>query len=103
MSKRNYKGTENMEDTAVQPKDGEIQGQRPSTEAEKSQAAPQEQIGGTDRQECSQQASYKITCRNKVSKRIGGVDFINGVGHTGDSFKASWFANKDGYEVGQDT
>lgn len=42
---------------------------------------------------------YKITCRNKISKAIGGVSFVNGVGYTSDGFTASWFGNKDGYEV----
>lgn len=42
---------------------------------------------------------YKITCRNAFSKEIGGVTFVEGVGYTGDGFTASWFSNKEGYEV----
>lgn len=42
---------------------------------------------------------YRIACRNAVSKEIGGVAFTNGVGYTNDGFTASWFSNKDGYEV----
>lgn len=42
---------------------------------------------------------YKITCRNDITKQIGGVDFENGVGYTADSYAASWFAAKDGYTV----
>ncbi len=41
---------------------------------------------------------YKIICRNPVSKEIGGVTFVNGVGYTDDGFTASWFRNR-GYEV----
>ena len=43
--------------------------------------------------------SYVITCRNNVTKVIGGVKFDNGVGRTDDAFAASWFAAKDGYTV----
>lgn len=43
--------------------------------------------------------TFMITCRNKISKVIGGVSFVNGVGCTSDGFTASWFGNKDGYEV----
>lgn len=43
--------------------------------------------------------TFMITCRNKISKVIGGVSFVNGVGYTSDGFTASWFGNKDGYEV----
>lgn len=42
---------------------------------------------------------YEITCRNKISKMIGGVMFVEGVGRTGDGYAASWFGNKEGYEV----
>lgn len=42
--------------------------------------------------------AYKITCPNQISKTIGGVDFVKGVGYSTDSFAASWFANK-GYLV----
>lgn len=44
-------------------------------------------------------ASFRITCRNKVSGTIGGVEFVDGVGYTSNGFSASWFANKDGYSV----
>ena len=43
--------------------------------------------------------TFIITCRNKISKVIGGVSFVNGVGYTNNGFTASWFSNKDGYEV----
>lgn len=42
---------------------------------------------------------YRIICRNKVTETIGGVKFVDGVGYTKDGFSASWFANKNGYEV----
>ena len=42
---------------------------------------------------------YKITCRNRITKQIGGVDFVDGVGYTVDAFAASWFETKDGYIV----
>jgi len=42
---------------------------------------------------------YHIICRNKVTKNIGGVDFVDGVGYTEDAFEASWFASKEGYTV----
>lgn len=42
---------------------------------------------------------YKIVCRNKITKRIGGVDFMDGEGYTLDGYAASWFAGKDGYTV----
>lgn len=44
-------------------------------------------------------ATYEIVCRNKISKTIGGVTFVDGVGHTRDGYAASWFRNKEGYEV----
>lgn len=44
-------------------------------------------------------AKYRIICRNKITKRIGGVDFTNGEGYTSDGYAASWFAAKDGYTV----
>ncbi|MCM1304574.1 MAG: hypothetical protein NC305_13330 [Lachnospiraceae bacterium] len=43
--------------------------------------------------------SFRVTCRNKISGTIGGVEFVDGVGYTSDGFSASWFANKDGYSV----
>lgn len=43
--------------------------------------------------------TFMIICRNKISKVIGGVSFVNGVGYTSDGFTASWFGNKYGYEV----
>ena len=46
-------------------------------------------------------AIYKIVCRNKITKRIGGVDFMDGEGYTLDGYAASWFAAKDGYTVEQ--
>lgn len=42
---------------------------------------------------------YKIVCRNKITKRIGGVDFLDGEGYTFDGYAASWFAARDGYTV----
>lgn len=44
-------------------------------------------------------ATYEIVCRNKINKTIGGVTFMDGVGHTKDGYAASWFRNKEGYEV----
>ncbi len=43
--------------------------------------------------------AFMIICRNKINKMIGGVSFVNGVGYTRDGFTASWFGNKEGYEV----
>ena len=45
------------------------------------------------------QKIYEITCKNQITKQIGGVNFENGVGHTCDDYAASWFAAKDGYTV----
>ena len=45
------------------------------------------------------QKKYMVTCRNKITKQIGGVDFKDGVGYTSDSYAASWFDGKDGYTV----
>ncbi len=56
----------------------------------------EEQTGQSGKQHA---VTYRITCRNKISKVIGGVSFVNGVGYTNDGFTASWFGNKDGYEV----
>lgn len=56
----------------------------------------EEQAGQSDKQHAT---TYRITCRNKISKVIGGVSFVDGVGYTSDGFTASWFGNKDGYEV----
>lgn len=46
-----------------------------------------------------QPEQYRIICRNKITKQIGGVDFKGGVGYTFDGYAASWFAAKDGYTV----
>ena len=42
---------------------------------------------------------YRIICRNRITKQVGGVDFMNGEGYTIDAYAASWFAAKDGYTV----
>ncbi len=65
--------------------------------------APEEKVDAEGEQaktsEAVPKSSYVITCRNKVTKVIGGVKFDNGVGRTDDAFAASWFAAKDGYTV----
>lgn len=43
--------------------------------------------------------TFVIICRNKINKMIGGVSFVDGIGYTSDGFTASWFGNKEGYEV----
>ena len=42
---------------------------------------------------------YRITCRNKITKQIGGVSFTDGEGYTFGGYAASWFAAKNGYTV----
>lgn len=68
--------------------------QQPFSDLEDDQQ--KEQIDQADRRDLK---TFMITCRNKISKVIGGVSFMNGVGYTSDGFTASWFGNKDGYEV----
>ena len=51
------------------------------------------------KQDAEDTVTYEITCRNKINKPIGGVKFVDGVGHTEDGYAASWFRNKEGYEV----
>lgn len=63
--------------------------------AAEQQAADPEEAKAAEQQ----QKQYKITCRNKIAKQIGGVDFKDGVGYTFDGYAASWFAAKDGYTV----
>lgn len=58
---------------------------------------PEEKMSGES--EAGLPTIYKIVCRNKITKRIGGVDFMDGEGHTLDGYAASWFAAKDGYTV----
>lgn len=58
---------------------------------------PEEKLTGES--ETGSPTIYKIVCRNKITKRIGGVDFTEGEGYTTDGFAASWFAAKDGYTV----
>lgn len=94
-------GKEGMEDLDL-PKDPQtrpegtadnetLQVQQPSPELENSQQG--------ERTDSGKPPVFRITCRNKISKVIGGVSFVNGVGYTSDGFTASWFGNKDGYEV----
>ncbi len=59
--------------------------------------SPEEKL--SEESEAGLPAVYKIICRNKITKRIGGVDFTEGEGYTTDGFAASWFAVKDGYTV----
>lgn len=49
-------------------------------------------------QEAVPEISYRITAANNMTKQIGGIKFINGVGFGKDGFSASWFENK-GYKV----
>lgn len=77
--------------------------EKPTGESEAEKA--EEQLQEEKRQEdsepdlCRHLAGYKIVCRNKITKRIGGVDFMDGEGYTLDGYAASWFAAKDGYTV----
>ncbi len=59
--------------------------------------SPEEKL--SQKSEAGSSVVYKIVCRNKITKRIGGVDFMNGEGYTLDGYAASWFAAKDGYTV----
>lgn len=68
-----------------QPHEGETQ---EASEAQQNQKANAEEP-----------PTFVIICRNKINKMIGGVSFVGGIGHTSDGFTASWFGNKDGYEV----
>ncbi|MCX4341329.1 MAG: hypothetical protein OSJ72_17005 [Lachnospiraceae bacterium] len=76
--------------------------------AAEQQAADSEEVKTAEQQAADPDAAkaaeqqpkkYKITCRNKIAKQIGGVDFKDGVGYTFDGYAASWFAAKDGYTV----
>ena len=68
------------------------------TGAEKAEEpSPEEKLSGESG--AGSQVVYKIVCRNKITKRLGGVDFTEGEGYTTDGFAASWFAAKDGYTV----
>lgn len=86
---------EGMQEGSGEAADAEVQqAQKPSPDPEADQR--EEQAGQSGRKHVT---TYKITCRNRISKVIGGVSFVNGVGYTNDGFTASWFGNKDGYEV----
>ena len=86
---------EGMQEGSGEAADAEVQqAQQPSPDPEADQR--DEQAGQSGRKHVT---TYKITCRNRISKVIGGVSFVNGVGYTNDGFTASWFGNKDGYEV----
>ncbi len=86
---------EGMQEGSGEAADAEVQqAQQPSPDPEADQR--EEQAGQSGRKHVT---TYKITCRNRISKVIGGVSFVNGVGYTNDGFTASWFGNKDGYEV----
>ena len=86
---------EGMQEGSGEAADAEVQqAQQPSPDPEADQR--EEQTGQSGRKHVT---TYKITCRNRISKVIGGVSFVNGVGYTNDGFTASWFGNKDGYEV----
>lgn len=68
------------------------------TGAEKAEEpSPEEELSGESG--ARSPVVYKIVCRNKITKRLGGVDFTEGEGYTTDGFAASWFAAKDGYTV----
>lgn len=66
-----------------------------TAEPDPGQSQPAEEKENTFLQE---KQKYKVICRNPVSKEIGGVTFVNGVGYTDDGFTASWFRNR-GYGV----
>lgn len=74
--------------------------EEPTGESETEKAEeplPEEKMSGES--EAGLPTIYKIVCRNKITKRIGGVDFLDGEGYTLDGYAASWFAAKDGYTV----
>lgn len=54
---------------------------------------------GTVDTDAPEERIFRITCRNRISESVGGVEFVDGTGYTRDGFSASWFANKSGYTV----
>ena len=113
MAKRKVKQTDAVQVAQSQPADAESkvkadselsQSQSADDEAKvkgnpdpsQSQSVDDEAKADTAPQETTR---YMITCRNTVSKEIGGVTFVKGVGYTEDGFTASWFSNKCGYNV----
>lgn len=94
MAKRNVKDTADAEQMQSQQPEGEVK-----ADPEVSQSQPSEGEVTADLKAAQKPQEFMITCRNRISKLVGGVDFQNGVGYTTDGFTASWFGNKDGYDV----
>lgn len=98
-NKRPASGENPVQDSSTEEKDM----QQPHDEKPMEAAAPERE--GTKEKEGGQEeilqkpTGYIITCRNKATKLICGIDFVDGVGRTDDAYAASWFASKDGYTV----
>ncbi len=88
-------GESGSEKTEEHPPEEEPAGESGSEKAE--EHPPEEKLSMES--EAGLPTIYKIVCRNKITKRIGGVDFMDGEGFTLDGYAASWFAAKDGYTV----
>ena len=118
MEKRKVKQTDAVQAAQSQPADAEAkvvadpdpdQSRLPENKApdntEQQSQPPENGIQDNSETQQSQQADvekppmFMIICRNKINKTIGGVSFVDGVGYTSDGFTASWFGNKEGYEV----
>lgn len=74
--------------------DKKVLGTSPEAEGQSNQA-----LALDEQPDAENTVLYEITCRNKISKTIGGVKFVEGIGRTKDGYTASWFRNKEGYEV----
>lgn len=79
------------------PEDPEVQ-QNPEPEAEEQADL---EIMQNQKANAEKPPTFVIICRNKINKMIGGVSFVDGIGYTSDGFTASWFGNKEGYEVNE--
>ena len=68
------------------------------TGAEKAEEpSPEEELSGESG--ARSPVVYKIVCRNKITKRIGGVDFLDGEGFTFDGYAQTEYYNGAGTPV----
>lgn len=98
MDKKNKKDEQGDHEAVKETEQQTEEKLQEDTKAAKADKKPSGDAGET-KAEGQSPTRYKIICRNKITKRIGGVDFTDGEGYTSDGYAASWFEAKDGYTV----
>lgn len=102
MAKRKENQTDVVQAAQSQPPENEAPEESEMLQNPEPEAAEQDDLEIMQNQKANAEKppTFVIICRNKINKMIGGVSFVDGIGYTSDGFTASWFGNKEGYEVG---